>query len=170
MKKNQYSKIGLFVCVATLAASIQVRAVDLAAASGILADIAVISVQASAALAAAANTGDIDEIADARKRVDAIASLLNMAEEAWTDLQASVSVGDEDAIADAFEKMNEALGLAQGALTGDIPGESQHEQWKKSQTNTGGGTGSAYDPPLAMGIDPGGSAEDVLDPPDATVE
>ncbi len=121
MKKYHFNKIGLAVCVAGLFSSVQVGAIDLAAASGLLADVAVISAQSSSALAAAANSGDVEAIVEAQNRADAVDSAMAEAQEAYAAMERAVAGGDEDAAAAAAEDLTAAQQKAGDALNGVFP-------------------------------------------------
>lgn len=143
-KRCLLKKTGLVAMVMVMTALVQAQAVDMAAASGILADIAVMAVQAKANLAVAANSGDVDAIADATKRADAVDAAMAEALEAFATLE-----NNPDDIG-AIEDMEAARQKADDALNGAVPEatpESMHVLWKESQENTGGGPGRAYDPP-----------------------
>ncbi len=152
MKKHHFlKKTGLVAMVVAMASLVQVQAVvDMAAATGTLADIAVMAVQAKANLAVAANNGDIDEIADATKRADAIDAAMSEAQKAFAAMESAVAQNDEAAAAEALGNLNDSWKKANDALNGAVPEatpKSLKEQWKESTTNTGGGPGQAYDPP-----------------------
>ncbi|MCK4564361.1 MAG: hypothetical protein KAU94_06785 [Verrucomicrobia bacterium] len=152
MKKHHFlKKTGLVAMVVAMASLVQVQAVvDMAAATGTLADIAVMAVQAKANLAAAANSGDIDAIADATKRADAIDAALSEAQAALAATESAVAQNDEAAAAESIGDVDTAWKKANDALNGAVPEatpKSLKEQWKESTTNTGSGPGQAYDPP-----------------------
>lgn len=153
MKNYQYGKIGLFVCASALITSIQICDADLAAASGTLAGIAVVSTQASTGVATAANSGDIEAISEAQTRSSAVDSAMAEAQEAYSAMERAVAAGDEDAEASASDDLDSAYQKALDALNGTVPELSKRsvrDQWKESQTNTGGGPGAAsggYDSP-----------------------
>ena len=150
MKKHHFlKKTGLVAMVVAMASLVQVQAVvDMAAATGTLADIAVMAVQAKANLAAAANNGDIDEIADATKRADAIDAAVTEAQEAFAAMERAVAQNDEAAAAEALGDLNDSWKKANDALNGAVP-EATPKSLKEqeSTTNTRSGPGKAYDPP-----------------------
>ncbi|MEN8255090.1 MAG: hypothetical protein ABFR33_06430 [Verrucomicrobiota bacterium] len=117
MKRHQYGKTGLIACVVALFATMQVLAVDLAAASGFLADIAVAATQANAALAAAANSGDTDAIAAAQADVDAVKSSM----EEGLAAHAEISAGNNAAMKDLVAARNAALGVTGGTASDSAP-------------------------------------------------
>jgi hypothetical protein len=147
MKKHLFNKMGLFACGAALAVSVQTRAADLASASGVLADIAVMVTQSSEGLASAANGGDVNATADAQKRSDAVNAAMTEGQEAYAAIENAVAAGDDDAAASASDDLDSAWQKAYDALNGAVPELSEHAKWEESQKNTGGGPGRAYDPP-----------------------
>lgn len=151
MKKHHFlKKTGLVAMVVAMASLVQVQAVvDMAAATGTLADIAVMAVQAKANLAAAANDGNIDEISDATKRADAIDAAASEAQKALAATESAVAQNDEAAAAESLSSLNDSWKKANDALNGAVPEatpQSVHDQWKESTTNTGSGPGQANDP------------------------
>ncbi len=151
MKKHlSIRKTGLIVALVVMTALTQVHAADMAAASGVLAEVAVIAVQAKAGLASAANTGDVNAIAEASRRADAVDAALAEAQNAFAAMERAANGGDEDAAASAADDLEAARQKAGDALQGAIPEVSPkiaQEIWKESKTNTGGGPGGAYEPP-----------------------
>jgi hypothetical protein len=142
MKKHQFNKMNLVVCVAVLSASSSIFAADLAEASGTLAEVAVTVAQANAELAQAASGGDLEVIAEAQNRANAVDAAMGDATQAYASLES----GDDSAV----EGLNEALQRATDALNGIVREESsqsKHAKWKKDQENGGGGPGRPYDPP-----------------------
>jgi len=149
MKKYQYSKIGLIACVAALFVTMQAHAVNLASASGVLADVAVTSTQASSALAAAASTGDVAAIADAQKRANDVDSAMAEAQEAYAEMERATAAGDKDAAAAAEESLADAQQKAGDALNGELV--QQEEEGETSDAKRGGsgnvGVPNIYDVP-----------------------
>jgi len=149
MKKHLFiKKAGLIAALVAVTALAQ--AADMAVASGILADVSVMDVQAKAGLADAANSGDVAAIAEASKRADAVDAAMADAQAAYAALERAVAGDDADAAASASDDLEAARQRASDALGGAIPDatpKSAQEVWKESQTNTGGGPGRAYDPP-----------------------
>ncbi|VGO21360.1 hypothetical protein [Pontiella sulfatireligans] len=150
MKMKYFYTLALAVAaVATIGLS-PAHAADAAEASGMLADIASIVVQANQNLATVAGSGDVDAIAEASARADAIDSIMAEAIESYSALEKAKEGGDEDAADASYEDCASALRRATEALSGAIPEEtaqSKHAKWKEGQKNTGGGPGRAYDPP-----------------------
>ncbi|MCF7817586.1 MAG: hypothetical protein K9M54_06870 [Kiritimatiellales bacterium] len=149
MKKNQFNITILSVVAVVLMASVPVRA-DLATASGTLAEVATLTVQAKANLASAANSGDVNAIADAAKRADAVDAAMAEAQDAFSALERAVAGNDQDAAAAASDDLDAARQKAFDALFGAVPEaspQSEHAKWVEGQKNTGGGPGRAYDPP-----------------------
>ena len=143
-------KTGLVVALAVVATLVQVHAADMAGASGVLAEVSVMAVQAKAGLASAANSGDVNAISDAANRADAVDAAVGEAQSAYAAMERAAAGGDEDAAAAAADDLDAARQKAADALKGAIPEvvpKSAKEEWKESTTNTGGGPGSAYDPP-----------------------
>ncbi len=151
MKKQQFiKKVTLISIVTIMTTLLQAQAVNMAEASGTLAGIAVMAVQAKANLANAASSGDIDAIADAIKRADAVDSAMASAQEAYSKMERASAGNDEDAATAAADDLEVARQNAFDALNGEVPEptpQSKHDQWKEGQKNTGGGPGRAYDPP-----------------------
>lgn len=148
MKKHPFRNI--FTLLLPLTLAVQVYAVDQAAAVGDLAEIASIAVQAKAGLSTAALGGDVEAIAEAGKRSDAVDAAMSQAQEAHSTMERAVANGDEDAAESAVEDLQASKQKALDALNGVIPDEvapSSHDLWKEGQKNTGGGPGKAYDPP-----------------------
>lgn len=149
MKKNQINIIAFTIFTVFLTATGQVRA-DLAAASGTLADVAVMAVQAMANLASAASGGDVDAITEAAKRAAAVDAAMAEAQEAYSALERAVAGNDQDAAAAMNDDLDAAHQKALDALNGVIPEptpQSEHAKWVEGQKNTGGGPGRSYDPP-----------------------
>ena len=151
MKKHlSIRKTGLVVALAVMATLTQVRAADMAGASGVLAEVSVMAVQAKAGLAGAANSGDVKAISDAVNRADAVDAAVADARSAYAAMERAAAGGDEDAAAAAADALEAARQAASDALNGIVPEAVQKtakEVWKESTTNTGGGPGNAYDPP-----------------------
>lgn len=151
MKKHLSNrKTGWVVVLAVMATLIQVRAADMAGASGVLAEVSVMAVQAKAGLASAANSGDVKAISDAVNRADAVDAAVADARSAYAAMERAAAGGDEDAAAASADALEAARQAASDALNGVVPEAVQktaQEIWKESTTNTGGGPGSAYDAP-----------------------
>jgi hypothetical protein len=128
---------------------VSASAVDQAAAAGALAEMSSISVMAKANLSEAALGGNVDEIAEAVKRSDAVDASVNQATQSYADIIVAVRNGDEDAAQSAADAINASLEKALDALNGVIPEQVADavNQWKNSKKNTGGGPGQPYDPP-----------------------
>ncbi len=148
MKKHLSIKVGLSTALIAMAGLVQ--AADMATASGVLANVATMSVQSKANLASAASSGDVAAIAEAAKRADAVDAAMADAQDAYAAMERAVAGGDTDAAASASDDLEAAQQRASDALNGAIPDaepKSAQEAWKESQTNTGGGPNKAYDPP-----------------------
>lgn len=150
MNKQQRKALVFSAFVAILMASSPVRAADLAAASGTLADVAVMAGQAKVNLAKAASSGDVNAIADAVKRADAVDAAMAEAQDSFSALERADAGNDADAAAAASEDLDAARQRASDALNGAVPEaspQSEHAKWVEGQKNTGGGPGRSYDPP-----------------------
>jgi hypothetical protein len=150
MRKHRFENFGLVAALAALIVIPSAEAANIAAASGMLADIGAIVVQAKQNLAIAAGTGNVDAIAEASTRADATDKAMAEAMDAFAALERADIGGDDDAAESAMEDVASALRNATEALSGAIPEPtttSERAAWKESQTNTGGGPGGAYDPP-----------------------
>jgi len=146
MKYDLITKIGLAGIAATLL-SLGAGAADLASAAGNLAEISAISAQAKGNLAVAALGGDVEQIAEMSKRADAVDAAVSEGQMAFAQMERAAAGGDEDAASSAGDDLSAALQKAKDALNGVIPVDkaSQHQQWKESKTNTGGGPGKPGD-------------------------
>lgn len=148
MKKNHTRFFGTLAAL-TLVAPICTFAADQVEAASDLAEIAAMSVEAKANLSDAALGGEVDAIAEAGKRSDAVDAAMAQAQEAAAAMERALAGGDEDAAQSAADDLKASKQKAMDALGGVIP-ESMMEQvadWRASKTNTGGGPSSAYDPP-----------------------
>lgn len=141
--------IGSSCALAGLMVSTSMAAVDPAAAAGNLAEIGSISVSAKANLSEAASGGDVDAIAEAGKRSDAVDAAMAQAQEAYSEMERALANGDEDTAKSAADDLMSSLEKAADALNGVIPEEVVNavKEWKESKKNTGGGPGRPYDPP-----------------------
>ena len=148
MKKEFRHMFGALLAM-VLSAPLGVYAVDQAAAAADLATIASISGQSKANLAGAALGGDVDAIAEANKRSDAVDAAMAQAQEAFAGMERAIAGGDDDAAQSAADELKASKQKAMDALNGVIPQEMLNDiaEWKASKTNTGGGPGGAYDPP-----------------------
>jgi len=148
MNKNQFYKTGwVAVCAILLSSTILA---DMVGSTATLAEIATMSGQAKLNLAIAAIGGDVNGIAEAAKRADAVDAALAEAQEAVAEQERSLAAGDEDNAAAAEQAAGMARQKAYDALYGAVPEGnpgSKHAQWKESQENTGGGPGRPFDPP-----------------------
>lgn len=149
MTKLSKNIISSACTVAGLMVSTAMAVVDPAAAAGNLAEIGSISVQAKANLSEAANDGNVDGIAEAGKRSDAVDAAMAQAQEAFSAMERALANGDEDTAKSAADDLMSSLEKAADALNGVIPEEVVNavKEWKESKKNTGGGAGRPYDPP-----------------------
>lgn len=144
---NTLAKITLSsICLIGIFCATTASAVDQAAAAGDLASISAISVQAKANLAEAALGGDVDAIAEAGKRSDAVDNAAAQAAAAYATLESELASGNEDAAQSAFDDLKAALENAMDALQGVIP-DGGIPGPKNSKRNSAGGPGRPYDPP-----------------------
>lgn len=149
-KKLQAKKAGWLVAVIAVMAVIQVQAADMAAASGLLAEVDAMAVQAKTELANAAGAGDMAAIAEAAKRAAGVDAANAEAQSAYTALEKAVQDGDDAAASAAEEALSAAHQKAQDALNGNAapatstPENPSYDQWKTSKTNMGGGPGLGF--------------------------
>ena len=92
MRMHQYSKLGVIACIAIFAASVQVRAADMAWASGALADIYVAMTEANFAKASAADSPTA--VAKAQEQLDNVGEAAKAALAAYKEMEAA---GEGDA-------------------------------------------------------------------------
>lgn len=134
--------------IGVLCATTASAVVDQAAAAGDLAEISAISVQAKEALSKAALSGDVDAIAEAGKRSDAIDNAAAQATAAYATVESELASGNEDAAQSAVDDLKAALQNAMDALKGVIPDNGDEpDQPKDGKKNSAGGPGRPYDPP-----------------------
>ena len=141
--------VGSSCAVVGLMVYSSVAAVDPAAAAGKLAEIGSISVQAKANLSEAANGGNVDSIAEAGKRSDAVDAAMAQAQDAFSEMERALANGDEDTAKSAADTLMVSLETAANAFNGVIPEEVVNvvREWKESKKGTGDGPGRPYDPP-----------------------
>lgn len=145
MKMNQLK----YVVVASLFALGLVNqslAVDVAAASGVMADLEGLVVAAKENLANAALSGDVDAIAEANKRSDAIDAAVAAGREALSAMEQADANGDADVAESAEDDLAAALRQAKDALSGALP-EVADSQVAGKKNNGNGGPGKPGDPP-----------------------
>ena len=150
--KKQLKDAGLVAALVAMASVAQVRAADMAVASGVLASVSTMAVQAQAGLASAAAAGNVKAIAVATKRADAVDAAVADAQKAYVAMESAVASGDPDSVASAFENLKAAEQRALDALSNDDipdvpPPGAVKDDWKESTNNTGGGPMDAYDAP-----------------------
>jgi hypothetical protein len=109
---HQYSKLGVIACIAIFAASVQVRAADMAWASGALADIYVAMTEANFAKASAAESPSASA-----KAKEHLANVVEAAEAALAAYKEMEAAGEGDA-AEAAKALETAR---QKALGGTAP-------------------------------------------------
>ncbi|QBG47551.1 hypothetical protein EGM51_09155 [Verrucomicrobia bacterium S94] len=147
MKK--LSKI-MLVTVGLGLTSLTASAVDPAGAASDLSEIAKISVDAKAALAEAASSGNAELVAEAGERSDAVDAAMAMALDAYSAMEKAVESGDEDAAQSAVDDIADALQKAKDAINGVIAldvKEAVKDRTEAANANTGGSAWGAYDPP-----------------------
>ena len=122
-------------------------AADVAEASGVMADLESLVVQAKASLANAALGGDVDAIAEANKRSAAIDAAVAAGNEALSAMEAAVANGDEDAAKMAENDLAAALGQAKNALGGVLPATAAASPKKSSEAKSNDDEEKDGDPP-----------------------
>lgn len=136
------------MCLTGMLCATMASAVDQAAAAGDLANISTISVQAKADLAAAALAGDVDAIAEAGKRADAVDLAVAQAAAAYATLETELANGNDDAAQSAADDLKAAVQNATDALKGVITQDVVDAAKKLKQYRTSaGGPGRPNDPP-----------------------
>lgn len=146
--KKRHKYISSILLAAAMSLPCISRAAGEADASADLAAIAALSVQAKANLAMAALGGDLNAIAEASKRSDAVDAAMAQAQEAYSALEAAMESGDAAAQQAAMDTIVASKQKATDALNGVIPESMINEisEWK-ANTGTGGGPGYPYDAP-----------------------
>lgn len=134
------------ICLIGVFCATTASAVDQAAAAADLAAVSAISVQANENLSTNALSGDVDGIADAGKRCDAIDNAAAQAAEAYARMESELASGNEDAAQSAYDDLKTALENAKDALQGIIQ-ESVKPGPDDGKKNSAGGPGRPYDPP-----------------------
>lgn len=149
MKKRQNYISSILFLAAAISLSCISNASAQADASADLAAIGTLSVQAKANLAIAALGGDVNAIAEASKRSDAVDAAMAQAQEAFSALEAAIASSDAAAVQAATDTIAASKQKATDALNGVIPESMVNEiaEWRASNPNTGGGPGDPYDPP-----------------------
>jgi hypothetical protein len=122
-------------------------AVNAAEATGVMADLESLVVQAKATLANAALGGDVDAIAEANKRSEAIDASVTAGREALSGMEQAITAGDADLAQSKEDDLAAALSQARDALAGILPQTAAANANKQSKSNSGGGPGEAGDPP-----------------------
>lgn len=109
MIKRQYGKLGLIAFLVVVAASVQVRAADMAWASGALADIYVAATEASRDLADATAKGT-DAMQAVQARIKSIDEAITAALAAYADMEAAGSGEAPEAVKALENARQKALG------------------------------------------------------------
>jgi len=164
MKKYPLHKLSMVILAACMVTCAQVRAADLAGASGAFAEIAALSGQAAVNLAMAALRGDVVLIAEAAKRADAVDAALVEAVDAYATLEGAAPNDDAglpaEALVAAQQKAYDALygtlpdKVAESfrARRGEGRGGARGGEGRGGRAGRGGGSREAYDPPNLEGV------------------
>lgn len=147
MKKYPLVTIGLASFLATFIISTQAFAVDPAIAVANLAKLATISAESKGNLSEAALSGDVDAIADASKRSDAIDAALAEGQEAYSVMERALVSGDQNAADAAAADLFAAVDKAMNALNGVIPDSVATGGEQKKAAPNRGGPGRPFDAP-----------------------
>jgi hypothetical protein len=148
MKMNLLSKCGVLAALSMLVFASQSDAVDIAEAAGVMSEMEAMSVSAKASLASAALGGDMEAIAEAKKRSDAIDAAVAGARDAFARLESNVKNGDNDAAETAEDDLAAALVQVRDALMGAIPEDLLATAEGSTTTQKSGGSpGDPDDPP-----------------------
>lgn len=134
------------ICLTGMLCATMASAVDQAAAAGDLANVSAIAVQAKADLAAAALAGDVDAIAEAGKRADAVDLAVAQAAAAYATLETELANGNEDAAQSAADDLKAAVQNATDAVGGNIQDMPEPTTPARGKTSVGG-PGRPFDPP-----------------------
>lgn len=118
MKQVKYAVVASLLALGLVNQS---YAVDAAAAAGVMADLESLVVQAKEVLSKAALGGDVDAIAEANKRSEAIDTAVAAGRGALAAMEQAIANGDDDAAASAEEDLAAALSRASDALSGVLP-------------------------------------------------
>ena len=136
MKNHHFfNKVGMAAIAVAMTSFVQVKAADTAAANVALAEIASMAGQAQADLASAANSGDLNAVAEATQRADALSAALG---DAVAAVKAMAAATDETATASAKAALASATQKAYEAFTGQKSGKTG---------GASGKSGKAGDPP-----------------------
>lgn len=122
-------------------------AVNVAEASGVMADLESLAVQAKAALANAALGGNVDAIAEANKRSAAIDAAVAAGNEALSAMELAMANGDAAAAESAEDELAAALAQAQAALSGVLPETAATKKPEKSKSDKKEDFPNIYDVP-----------------------
>ncbi len=148
MKMKRSIKYGFLSALCAMTLVGQSLAVDVAESAGVMAEVEAMSVQAKANLASAALGGDMDAIAEAQKRSDAIDAAVAAARAAFAKMEGDVKSGDMDAAESSEDDLAASLVQVKDALMGAIPESlmaAAKEQKSKKQAK--GRPGNPDNPP-----------------------
>jgi len=142
------TKFPTLLLTATLGSvALTATAADPATAAGELAEIASISVKSKTALSDAALAGDVEAIAEAKKRSDAVDAAMAQAQQAYLNMESALERGDTDAADAASEELKSALSNAVASYDGVVSEEVQQAvaEWQSDREKSGA-KGKPYDP------------------------
>jgi len=120
--------------------------VDQAAATGALAKLSVNSVVASADVAIAAFSGDVNALADATKRSNAADAAAAEGQEAYSAIERALESGDNDAAEAASGDLESAVSKSGNALAGNFSEEAPRNE-TPAGVKVSGGPGRPNDVP-----------------------
>ncbi|WP_372806814.1 hypothetical protein [Pontiella sp.] len=146
MNGNSILKAGV-LGMASLLFAVHASGADKIAASAILAELSTISVEAQANVVDAAATGNLEAMAEANRRADAVDAAVAAGQAASTAMDRAIEANDQDAADAAEDGVKDALQMAKDGLNGIVPKVSATKAWKASKKNTGGGPADPYDAP-----------------------
>lgn len=122
MKKHFMITSGA-ACLAALL-NVSTVAADQVAATGALAEVSTAAVIAKANLAGAAGSGDVNAIAEAKKRADAVDAAVAEAQDAYNAMERALQSGDAAAANSAEDALNSAVAKANNANNGMFSNEA----------------------------------------------
>jgi hypothetical protein len=137
MRNREVMKKLVAVTLVSLVAGASVLAADLSDGSAVVADLSVMAVDAKAAVAEAATTGDLIAISKAQAKADAIDAALAIANEQYAEMERAIAAGDQAAADEAFAAIEAARDEAVNPAT---PQQQPVVAGKRAAT---GGSGSS---------------------------
>lgn len=148
MKLHQLFKRGLLSVLCAMAFVLPSKAIDLAEAAAVMAEVESMAVHAKANLASAALGGDTDAVAEAQKRSDAIDAAVAAVRTAYAQFERDFTNGDMDAAATSGDDMAGLLVQVKDALMGAVPEVAMDQsQEAGDEEMAGGAPGDPNDPP-----------------------